>query len=250
MRLLFISPNQCRLVFLPLPLGLALVVASVPSEHEVRVLDFMFLEDPLAEVDRAVAEFRPDLVGISVRNIDNQDSLQPEVYFPQIKELVDRLKELGPAPVILGGAGFSVAPREFMEYTGADFGMVGEAEEAFVRFLQAFAARAWEKVPNLIWRQDGGAQRKPPQAHSPDRGATAAGPGAFQSPGLSGDPGQRQAAGRDSGAEPPGLPHAVHLLHHAAAGGARDPGLGPGAGGLLAGGLAGAVGPEALLFRG
>ena len=163
MRLLFISPNQCRLVFLPLPLGLALVVASVPSEHEVRVLDFMFLEDPLAEVDRAVAEFRPDLVGISVRNIDNQDSLQPEVYFPQVKELVDRLQELGPAPVILGGAGFSVAPREFMEYTGADFGMVGEAEEAFVRFLQAFAARAWERVPNLIWRQDGELRENPLQ---------------------------------------------------------------------------------------
>ena len=61
--------------------------------------------------------------------------MQPEVYFPQVKELVDRLKELGPAPVILGGAGFSVAPREFMEYTGADFGMVGEAEEVFCQVL-------------------------------------------------------------------------------------------------------------------
>jgi len=50
MRILFLSPNQVRLVFLPLPAGLASVVASVPSEHEVRVLDFMFLEDPLAEV--------------------------------------------------------------------------------------------------------------------------------------------------------------------------------------------------------
>lgn len=156
MRILFLSPNQVRLVFLPLPTGLASVVASVPSEHEVRVLDFMFLENPLAEVDRAVAEFCPDLVGISVRNIDNQDSRKPEAYFPQVKELVDRLKELGPAPVILGGAGFSVAPRELMEYTGADFGLVGEGEESFVRFLQALPERDWERVPNLIWRQDGG----------------------------------------------------------------------------------------------
>ena len=138
LRILFLSPNQVRLVFLPLPSGLASVVASVPSEYEVRFLDFMFLEDPLAEVDRAVAEFRPDLIGISVRNIDNQDSRQPEVYFPQIKELVDRLKELGPAPVILGGAGFSVAPREFMEYTGADFGLVGEAENLLSGFCKPF----------------------------------------------------------------------------------------------------------------
>jgi radical SAM superfamily enzyme YgiQ (UPF0313 family) len=161
MRLLFISLNQCRLVFLPLPLGLASVVASVPSEHEVRVLDFMFLDEPLAEVDRAVSELRPDLIGLSVRNIDNQDSREPEAYFPQVKELVERLKELSPAPVVLGGAGFSVAPVEFMEYTGADFGLVGEAEESFVRFLQVFPGRAWEKVPGLIWRQERGLRQNP-----------------------------------------------------------------------------------------
>ncbi len=163
MRILFISPNQCRLVFLPLPLGLALVVASVAPEHEVQVLDFMFLDDPLAQVDRAVAEFRPDLVGISVRNIDNQDSREPEAYFPPVKELVDRLKGLGPAPVLLGGAGFSVAPREFMAYTGADFGILGEGEESFGEFLRAFYGSDWEQVPGLLWRQDGVLRQNPLQ---------------------------------------------------------------------------------------
>ena len=62
MRLLFLSPNQCRLVFLPLPLGWASVVAAVGPEHEVRVLDFMFLDDPLARLDRVMEEFRPELV--------------------------------------------------------------------------------------------------------------------------------------------------------------------------------------------
>ena len=163
MRILFISSNQCRLVFLPLPLGLASVVASVAPEHEVQVLDFMFLDDPLARLDRVMAEFRPELVGLSVRNIDNQDSVHPEAYFPQVKELVDHLKELGPAPVVLGGAGFSVAPREFMEFTGADFGLVGEGEESFARFLPAYPGRDWEKVPGLIWRQEGGLRLNPLQ---------------------------------------------------------------------------------------
>jgi len=161
MRILFISPNQCRLVFLPLPLGLASVVASLAPEHEVLVLDFMFLDEPLARVDRVMAEFRPELVGLSVRNIDNQDSVHPEAYSPQVKELVDHLKELGPAPVVLGGAGFSVAPREFMEFTGADFGLVGEGEESFARFLQAYPGREWEKVPGLIWRQEGRFRQNP-----------------------------------------------------------------------------------------
>ena len=155
MRLLFISTNRCRLVFLPLPLGLAAVVAAVGEAHEVRVLDFMFAEDPLAQVDRAVAELRPELIGISVRNIDNQDSRLPEIYFPEVKDLVQHLQGISPAPVVLGGAGFSVAPLEFMEFTGADFGMVGEGE-FFVRFLQAYPEKEWDQVPGLIWRQDGG----------------------------------------------------------------------------------------------
>ncbi|MGD0971590.1 MAG: radical SAM protein [Desulfobaccales bacterium] len=155
MRLLFISTNRCRLVFLPLPLGLAAVVAAVGSEHEVRVLDFMFAEDPLAQVDRAVAELRPELIGISVRNIDNQDSRLLEIYFPEVKDLVQHLQGISPAPVVLGGAGFSVAPLEFMEFTGADFGMVGEGE-FLVRFLQAYPEKEWDQVPGLIWRQDGG----------------------------------------------------------------------------------------------
>jgi radical SAM superfamily enzyme YgiQ (UPF0313 family) len=163
LRILFISPNQCRLVFLPLPLGLASVLASVRQAHEIRVLDFMFTDDPVTQVDRAVAEFRPEVIGISVRNIDNQDSLHTESYFPQVKELVEHLKELTPAPVILGGAGFSVAPGEFMVFTGADFGIVGEGEDSFNRFLQAYPGQEWSKVPGLFWRRDGGLKQNPLQ---------------------------------------------------------------------------------------
>ena len=186
MRILFISSNQCRLVFLPLPLGLASVVAAVGPEHEVRVLDFMFMDDPLAQVDRAVAEFRPDIIGLSVRNIDNQDSVHPEAYAPQVKELVDHLRELGPAPIILGGAGFSVAPREFMEYTGADFGIVGEGEESFVRFLQAYPDKDWDKVPGLMLAPGRRPQAKSAAAYPQARAAAGAGPGVFHSPGLPG----------------------------------------------------------------
>ncbi len=155
MRLLFISSNRCRLVFPPLPLGLAAVVAAVGSGHEIKVLDFMFADDPLALVDGAMAECRPEVIGISVRNIDNQDSRRPEIYFPQVKDLVQHLQGTSPAPVVLGGPGFSVAPLEFMEFTGADFGMVGEGE-SFVNFLQAYPEKRWDRVPGLIWRQDGG----------------------------------------------------------------------------------------------
>jgi len=162
LRVLLISPNQLRLVVAPLPLGLACVVAALPPEHDFAVLDFMFFEDPLAELRRTVESFKPEIIGISVRNIDNQDSREPISYFPEIKDLVDRLREMTPAAIILGGAGFSIMPREFMEYAAADFGLAGEGEEAFRTFLAAWPAASWEQVPGLLWRQGGALRANPP----------------------------------------------------------------------------------------
>jgi len=66
----------------PLPLGLASVAASLARAHAVKVLDFMCLDDRRAELKRTVADFKPQIIGISVRNIDNQASRAPESYFP------------------------------------------------------------------------------------------------------------------------------------------------------------------------
>jgi radical SAM superfamily enzyme YgiQ (UPF0313 family) len=154
MRILFISPNRLRLVVPPLPLGLASVVAAVAPEHQVRVLDFMFLEDPLEQVRRVVTKFPPEIIALSLRNIDNQDSRHPESFVGEVKDLVNLLRELSPAPIVVGGAGFSIMPREFMEYLGADFGVAGEGEVAFREFLGAYAgSRDWGAVSGLVWRQ-------------------------------------------------------------------------------------------------
>jgi radical SAM superfamily enzyme YgiQ (UPF0313 family) len=155
MHVLFISPNRLRLVAPPLPLGLASVVADVGLEHEVALVDFMFAEAPETEVRQAVREFRPDFVCLSLRNIDNQDSRQPETYFPEIKDLLAFLRTITDAPVVVGGSGFSIMPREFMEYLEADFGLVGEGELSLRTFLKNWAAKRWEACPGLVWREEG-----------------------------------------------------------------------------------------------
>lgn len=154
MRLLFISPNRLRLIAPPLPLGLASLVAAVEPEHQVEVLDFMFGHDPFSQVRSAITKFQPEIIALSLRNIDNQDSHQPVCYFPEVKELMALLRELSGAPIILGGAGFSIVPQEFLEYLKADFGLVGEGEESFRAFLSAsLSGGGWEEVPGLVWRE-------------------------------------------------------------------------------------------------
>jgi radical SAM superfamily enzyme YgiQ (UPF0313 family) len=162
MRVLLISPNRLRLIVPPLPLGLASVTAALALEHRVEVLDFMFLEEPLAQLKRTLADFEPEVIGISVRNIDNQASRDPVSYFPEINDLVDQLRHWTAAPLLLGGGGFSVMPREFMDYAAPDFGLAGEGEEALGAFLAAYPSGVWEQVPGLLWRAAGSLRANPP----------------------------------------------------------------------------------------
>ena len=73
MKVLFISPNAERLFMPTLPLGLALVAAATRwAGHETRFLDLLAAADPLNLVRQAIAEFRPEVIALSVRNVDNQ----------------------------------------------------------------------------------------------------------------------------------------------------------------------------------
>ena len=81
MRVLFIATNRhhrlmSRMEARPLPIGLAYVAGYLdPDRHTIKILDLMFSDDYLAEVESTVKEFRPDLVGISIRNLSNSSYL-------------------------------------------------------------------------------------------------------------------------------------------------------------------------------
>ena len=65
MRVLLIATNQhhrlmSRMDARPLPIGLAYVAGSIDrSRHNLKVLDLMFSQDPLADVKQMVQEFHP-----------------------------------------------------------------------------------------------------------------------------------------------------------------------------------------------
>ena len=95
MRVLLIATNQhdrlmSRMNAQPLPIGLAyLAGALAASPHVVKTLDLMFSEDPLGDVEQAVREFQPALVGLSIRNLSNQSYLNPQWALPFSKAVID-----------------------------------------------------------------------------------------------------------------------------------------------------------------
>ena len=54
------------------PIGLCYVAgAAAEAGHDVRVLDLCFRRRILKELEEAIRAFDPDIIGVSIRNIDN-----------------------------------------------------------------------------------------------------------------------------------------------------------------------------------
>jgi hypothetical protein len=136
MRVLLISANTEQLQMPVLPMGLACIAtATRRAGHEVKLLNLMTQDDSRDLLDGAVNDFRPEAIGISVRNIDNQLMQAPRFLLGGVKDIVKRCRTLTSAPIILGGAGYSIYPRSALTYLEADMGIQGEGEAAFIMLL-------------------------------------------------------------------------------------------------------------------
>jgi radical SAM superfamily enzyme YgiQ (UPF0313 family) len=142
MNILLLSANTERINMTILPLGLGCVAAAVRrAGHEVTCLDVQFEKDPRSAVERAIKEIRPQAIGISVRNIDDQNMESPRFLLDQAKDVISWCRACSNAPVILGGAGYSIFPEAALSYLGADLGIRGEGEVVFPALLARLEKR-------------------------------------------------------------------------------------------------------------
>ena len=120
-----------------LPMGLGAVAAATrKAGHEVELLDLMRVKDPGPAINEAVDRFPPRVIGIGVRNIDDQNMEAPVFLLDQVQEVISHCRSFSGAPIVLGGAGYSIFPKSALSYLGADMGIQGEGEMAFPALLE------------------------------------------------------------------------------------------------------------------
>ncbi len=137
MKVLLISANTEQTDILPLPLGLGCVAAACRrASHEVALLNLMFEGDIDTTIRQCVESFRPSVIGISVRNIDDQNMANPRFLLPPVKDVVTACRRFSDAVAILGGPGYSIFPESALKYLGADMGIRGEGETVFPQLLE------------------------------------------------------------------------------------------------------------------
>ncbi|NLT33993.1 MAG: radical SAM protein [Acidobacteria bacterium] len=141
MRVLLVSANREDGDMRVPALGMASVGAAAErAGHDTRLLDLMIETEPRRALEKAIADFGPDAIGISVRNIDNQCMRHPRFLLDQARDAVALCREASAAPIILGGAGYSILPGPILEYLGADMGIAGEGERGFPELLARIGA--------------------------------------------------------------------------------------------------------------
>lgn len=141
-RILLISANRYKEPYPVYPLGLSYLKGYILRElpHlEVEIVDCNIHSDE--EIGRRIEVFRPDIIGLSLRNIDGANSLDVRDFLEQYQELVSLIRRTSSAYLVIGGAGFSIFPEVISERLMPDFAIVGEGERAFIDLINHLEKR-------------------------------------------------------------------------------------------------------------
>ncbi len=166
MKVLLVSVNRETEPFTAAPLGLALVATALRrAGHDVNALDLLFAEAPDVLLKNKIASVSPELVAVSVRNIESSSRF----LLPDYKETIALIKRETSAPVIIGGPGYSIMPKAALEFLGADYGMAGEGEVSVPMLADALQGRTpISSVPGLCRFEGGAYIQNPPSPLAAD----------------------------------------------------------------------------------
>jgi anaerobic magnesium-protoporphyrin IX monomethyl ester cyclase len=152
MRVLLVQAFTALDMELVYPLGLAYLASHLPAAHDVEIFDLnLHRSRPFEALTDCLERFRPDVVGISLRNMKVAKPGRSSDDFAPQRRTVEVVRSVVPAAVVVGGGtAFSLYADAMMRRLPLDLGVWGEAEERFPRLLDHLAT-PWE-VPGVYYR--------------------------------------------------------------------------------------------------
>ncbi len=165
MRVLLINSNLKDDILAAPPIGLCYVASATEiAGHQVRVLDLCFQPQIPELLQKEIERFSPEIIGISLRNIDNCNMLFPVSYLPETKQLIRVIRGLSSATLVLGGAGVSVMPEKVFSCLSVDYLIVSDGEESFVNLLNALQnGNSLQDLPGVGMSYQGKFHLTPPR---------------------------------------------------------------------------------------
>ncbi|NQU63933.1 MAG: cobalamin B12-binding domain-containing protein, partial [SAR324 cluster bacterium] len=139
------------------PLALAYLSAFLAKKlPDLKVCQIDFNLQSQEEYQRILRDINPDLIGISIRNVDTANSFHKSHFIEDNKTLISELKAKYPlAKIVVGGAGFSIFPEDIFKQLSPDFGIVGEGEISLYKLITCLRnSEDYANIEGLIYCKD------------------------------------------------------------------------------------------------
>jgi len=136
MRIILINSNRYLSPWPVIPFGLCGVAQSLEKAgHHVLFLDLCFSNRPSRDIHAAIENFGPDIIGISIRNIDNATGYRTSFFLDQVgEEVIIPCRAAFSGYIVIGGPAVGISGSEMLHFFDLEFAIQGDGEEAMVAF--------------------------------------------------------------------------------------------------------------------
>jgi len=156
-KILFISANQHKIPYPVYPIGISYITTYLQEklpEYKTKTVDLNF--NTIEELKSITKEYQPKYIGISFRNVDDVNSYSREEFVSHYKNIIDNLRQVTDAKIIVGGSAFSVFPELMFKKLNPDFGVYGEGEETLSKLINKLDNNEdYTNLSRLLYKKDG-----------------------------------------------------------------------------------------------
>lgn len=165
MKILLINTNRFKEPYPLIPIGLCYVASVLDkNNYDVCILDLCFVLDTYSTIKNKIKEYNPDIIGITIRNIDNSSGFKNDFLINDVKyNIVDNIKKYFSGYIVVGGAAVGINSEEILDFLGLEYAIIGDGEFAFLEFVNRInEGKDLNVLSGLVIRKNGITIKKNP----------------------------------------------------------------------------------------
>jgi radical SAM superfamily enzyme YgiQ (UPF0313 family) len=157
-KVLLINSNRFKHPWPVIPFGLCYIATALEANSNLKVsfLDLCFSHNCEIDIRNSIRNFVPDVIGISVRNIDDTGGYYVHFLLEDVKnDVIDNCKKEFRGPIVIGGPSVGISGREMLDYFDLEYAIRGDGEAVMAEFVNRIENKeSPEGLHGLIIRRD------------------------------------------------------------------------------------------------
>lgn len=145
--LIYLNPIDWASIAAP-PYGLEILASKIAELPVSITIENPFIyEDSVQYTITLIQKHKPDLIGLSFRNMDNMahvwnsddkgtDGIDSRCFIDEVEPVIRAIVSNTTAEIVCGGAGFSIAPKAFLKKFNLRYGIKGPGENTFAALVK------------------------------------------------------------------------------------------------------------------